>query len=385
MNISKEKKKEILLKNFDILKNNFGKNSSHYSDIISQMASIDVNTAIEMWVYLIKRYEDEVKSYHSYNITGSVAYDCEKILGEETVEKIILETPEIKNAYFSLMYRYVPQHCGRIIEKKISNNELMEANELLELVYNNPYKEDSWYKIIDNCMPLSDRWEPNENAIELLEMWCDKVEDEEERAKLSIKMLEYYKTDESEQNDDFSEALNDDDIDCSIEFLSSFEPTPNEELINLYPDTDENKEYMLDLLEEVDLYAQEKSPNVNRASSEIMESFHVLEDIGRLDVLSEILSRFAVVRDNLKPVKYSTLFSLGLRKMTDEGVLKIIMMNKPAFVAWLEEELVHEHSIIDIARRIGSICTKTEYYNFKNMVEKKFGNVRNLDYYFNSD
>ena len=142
---------------------------------------------------------------------------------------------------------------------------------------------------------------------------------------------------------------------------------------------------MLDLLEEVDLYAQEKSPNVNRASSEIMESFHVLEDIGRLDVLSEILSRFAVVRDNLKPVKYSTLFSLGLRKMTDEGVLKIIMMNKPAFVAWLEEELVHEHSIIDIARRIGSICTKTEYYNFKNMVEKKFGNVRNLDYYFNSD
>ena len=35
MNISKEKKKEILLKNFDILKNNYGKNSSHYSDIIS--------------------------------------------------------------------------------------------------------------------------------------------------------------------------------------------------------------------------------------------------------------------------------------------------------------------------------------------------------------
>lgn len=192
MNMSKEKKKELLLKNFDILKNNYGKNSFHYSNIISQMASIDVNTAIEMWVYLIKRYEDEIKSYDSYDITGSVAYDCVKILGEETVEKIILETPEIKNAYFSLMYRYVPEHCGSIIRKKISNNELMEANELLELAYNNPYKEDSWYKIIDNCMPSSNRWEANESAIELLEMWCDKVEDEEERAKLSIKMLEYY-------------------------------------------------------------------------------------------------------------------------------------------------------------------------------------------------
>ena len=385
MNISKEKKKEILLKNFDILKNNYEKNSSHYSDIISQMASIDVNTAIEMWGYLIKRYEDEVKSYNSYSLTGAVAASCEEILGERVAENIILETPEIKKAFFSLMYDSVSLWCGQIIKNKINNNELIEANELLDLVYNNPYKADSWYEIIDNCMPWSSSWNPNENALELLEMWCDKVEDEEERAKLSIKLLKYYKTDESEQSDVFSDTLNDDDIDCLIELPLPFEPTPNEELINLYPDTDNNKEYMLDLLEEVDLYVQGKSPNVNRASSEIIKSFSVLEGIGRLDVLSEILSRFAVVKDDLEPVKYSTLFSLGLRKMTDDGVLKIIMMNKLAFAAWLEEELVYEHDIISIARRIGSICTKSEYSNFKNMVDKKFGNVRNIDYYFKGE
>ena len=30
-----------------------------------------------------------------------------------------------------------------------------------------------------------------EEAYELLEMWCDKVETQEERAKLRIKMMEY--------------------------------------------------------------------------------------------------------------------------------------------------------------------------------------------------
>lgn len=191
MNINKEKKKEILLKNFEIIKNNYAKNEIAISDVVVKMFGIDIDTAVEMWIYLIKKYEHEVKGYDSLSITGGISHYGGETIGKATMDEIILNTPELKNAFFSLMCRHTSIYDSDIIRRRISANDLITANELLELLFNNPYREDSWYRIMDDSMPWSD-CEITTEAYELLEMWCEKVEDEEERAKLAIKMLNYF-------------------------------------------------------------------------------------------------------------------------------------------------------------------------------------------------
>ena len=192
MKMSKEKKKEILLKNFEIIENNYEKNSEAISDIVRKMLLIDIDTAVDMWIHLIKKYEHEVKNHNSFYITGGISYYGGQDIGEAKMDKIILSTPELKNAYFSLMSEHTDVHCGSIIRNRISANDLIVANELLELLYNNPYRNDSWYDIMEMSMPWAHECQITTEAYDLLEIWCDKVEDEEERAKLSIKMLEYF-------------------------------------------------------------------------------------------------------------------------------------------------------------------------------------------------
>ena len=62
-------------------------------------------------------------------------------------------------------------------------------DELLQMVYDNPNKRDSWYEIMSNVMPSFK--EISSDAYDLLELWCDKVDDTEERAKLILQLTEY--------------------------------------------------------------------------------------------------------------------------------------------------------------------------------------------------
>ena len=64
------------------------------------------------------------------------------------------------------------------------------ADELLELSYNNEARRafSSWYEIMDYMMP---NCKITSEAYELLEMWCEKVDDTEERAKLLVQLTQY--------------------------------------------------------------------------------------------------------------------------------------------------------------------------------------------------
>ena len=120
----------------------------------------------------------------------------------------------------------------------------------------------------------------------------------------------------------------------------------------------------------------------NQMSAKIMDSFAILEKIGRLDVVSHILTKFVAVKDMLEPVDYFTWIRLSSRQLSNEALYKVYLMNKPAFEAWLESNQNSEHAILDVAKKIGAVCTESEFTEFKNIVERKFGNVRNIDYYF---
>lgn len=196
MDMSNEKKKEILLKNFEILKKNYIKNSSALADVVGKMFSVDIETAIDMWIYLINKYEDEVKDnkldrLNASDLISDIFINGRRYIGETKIEEIVLEHQELKNAFFLMCYSSTI-YSSKIISNRIARNDLIVANELLELLYTSKYRKDSWHNIMEESMPLPFMCKLTSDAYELLEMWCDKVDDEEERAELSVKMLGYF-------------------------------------------------------------------------------------------------------------------------------------------------------------------------------------------------
>ena len=189
MKISNEKKKEILLKNFEIIKDNYVDNRSTLSDAVVKMFKIDIDTAVDMWSYLLTKHSSHIKGRDSWCLTGSVVYEGGKVLGKAKMGEIILCNPVLKKAIFSQTCHDIYIVVDDIIRIKIETNDLQEADELLSMVYKNKYRDSSWYKIMDEI--VREDMEITEEAYDLLDMWCDKVESKEERAKLSIKMLEF--------------------------------------------------------------------------------------------------------------------------------------------------------------------------------------------------
>lgn len=189
MKMTAEKKKEILLKNFEIIKEDYESNQVSIAKIVSEMLAIDSVMAVGMWEYLLNVHGEYVKSEDSYFLTGGIAYDGSKKIGDVKMDKIILNNPVIKKAMFALSCDGIHDQVGEIIGRRISVNDLQIADELLKMVYENQYKNSDWYSIMDRVMDGVE--DLTENGYELLEMWCDKADTKTQRAKLSVRMLEF--------------------------------------------------------------------------------------------------------------------------------------------------------------------------------------------------
>ena len=189
MKMSKDKKKEILLKNFEIIKEDYENNQVSIAKVVSEMFGIDETMAIDMWEYLLNTHGEYVKSDDSYFLTGSIAYNGSEKIGDIKMDKIVIENPIIKTAMFARTCDGIHDAVGEIIGRRISANDLQTADELLQMVYENPYKNSDWYSIMDRVLDGVDVL--TENGYELLEMWCEKADTKTERAKLSVRMMEY--------------------------------------------------------------------------------------------------------------------------------------------------------------------------------------------------
>lgn len=189
MKMSKDKKKEILLKNFEIIKEDYENNQVSIAKVVSEMFAIDTLMAIDMWVYLLNTHGEYVKGEDSYFLTGGIAYDGSNKIGDVKMDKIIIENPIIRSAMFAHTCDGIHDTVGEIIGRRISANDLQTADELLQMVYENPYKNSDWYSVMDRVLDGVDVL--TENGYELLEMWCEKADTKTERAKLSVRMLEY--------------------------------------------------------------------------------------------------------------------------------------------------------------------------------------------------
>ena len=184
-----EGKKDKLLRSFDVLKNDFKKNEISIAETVARMFEIDIEMAVDMWTYLLSRYEVESKSEDAWYLTGGIISKGSMVIGDEEMDDIILNNPTLKHTLFACSGSFLHISVRDIIRRRIENEELSLADELLQMVYDNPNKRDSWYEIMSNVMPSFK--EISSDAYDLLELWCDKVEDTEERAKLILQLTEY--------------------------------------------------------------------------------------------------------------------------------------------------------------------------------------------------
>lgn len=191
MKMTNDKKKELLLKNFDIIKDDCQGNSESLGSAIQKMFKIDKQTAIDMWEYLVSANESFVRAEYSFRITAGLVKGLYQNYGKAQVAPVIVKSRILKNALFSQSYEVYGQ--VDLATYYISTKKLQIVDELLNLLYENSYKEYSWYEVMDRmmCEISYDDIEISAEAYELLETWCDKVKNEKERAKLSIKMMEF--------------------------------------------------------------------------------------------------------------------------------------------------------------------------------------------------
>ena len=104
MKISAEKKKQLLLDSFDLLKEKYTENRVALHDIIEKMAKIDIGMSIDMWKCLIKENPEVL---HTTNDFASwLMFPIGEIIGDGKLAKIISEDDFLKTSIYG--------NCGDI-------------------------------------------------------------------------------------------------------------------------------------------------------------------------------------------------------------------------------------------------------------------------------
>ncbi len=158
-----------------------------------------------------------------------------------------------------------------------------------------------------------------------------------------------------------------------------------ESIYKIDPNSVDEDEYITQLLEDSIIYTTFPKPrgkgggkNNNRMTQEFITCFERLSKMGRLDVVIEIMSRFALVSDKMKPIGFTYWVShmaSGLRK---GDLIKIFRANKGIFETWLDGE-PRDYDIQEVARKMADGCSREEYKEFRNFIISRKGKVRGLD------
>ena len=157
-------------------------------------------------------------------------------------------------------------------------------------------------------------------------------------------------------------------------------------LYKIDPKSEDTDEYIEQLLEDAAVYTtfpkprgKGGAPNINRMSNEFNQCFERLSKMGRLDVVAEIMGKFASVRDILKPVRFDTWMFTMARGLQSGEMIKMFHLNKGIFEAWLSGDDLRDRDILNVARGIADGCTRAEFMEFRNLVISRRGKVDGLD------
>lgn len=142
-----------------------------------------------------------------------------------------------------------------------------------------------------------------------------------------------------------------------------------------------DESYIKQLLEDLEIYTTYPKPrgkggvqNVKRMSEEFRQCFGKLTKMNKLDIVLTIMSKFADVKDVMKPIRFETWIMIMIDQLSENDCLKLYQMNNGFFEKWIDEN-ADNRGIKEFAKKIGVICSKTEFLDFIRFVTEHHGKV----------
>lgn len=188
MPLSKEERINVILESFEILVENLELNLGRCADTIAKMSKYDTNITEQMWVTLLEKSKNLIEcDDYSYKLSGGIIYGIKEQVSEDLAYKIISNNDFIQKMIFGKskdIYHY-------IVSDTIKKEELILANQYLQLISENKNKENSfdWYfeEILDYCTDE----EITEEQAEFLMEWSNKIKDKNIKAKARVCLIDY--------------------------------------------------------------------------------------------------------------------------------------------------------------------------------------------------
>jgi hypothetical protein len=193
MSFSKDKRKEMLLESFNVLKENVIENSSKIGDLLDMCFLLDEQLATDMWGHLIDSNISRIgQSGYSFSCRLlHLIMDCSgNHINKSKFSYIMYNNNKICDAIFNLSDEL--GSSNRVVSQLIADNKVDKANHLLELVYTNNNKSISFSQYLEDVFQYLPY--PHDNPIstaaaEMLSNWIDKITDKSEKAQLNIAFL----------------------------------------------------------------------------------------------------------------------------------------------------------------------------------------------------
>lgn len=192
MALSNEKKKEILLQSFNVLKKDIYNSSSDLHTLICKTADFDLDMALEMWKFVLENYSRFDEPYNeTCCVTQLIVRDIADKIGIDKVSKFVFENLSVRNK----LYHESACVDDKVMAHLIDTNQLDKANVLFELIHSNvnflsANDEDSFGKYLHILFNLYCQ-NITKDKMNFISSWVEKVPTEEGRAKLYVILLDY--------------------------------------------------------------------------------------------------------------------------------------------------------------------------------------------------
>jgi len=191
-------KEDVILQTYNLLKDYLEDDDDFEKmhKLIEQMAGIDAQKAYDMWYPLLNRYESFVTECQP-NASGYLTIDNLDVLsnafGNKELDKRILGDKYLKELLFC-KYCYAGfgiDYTKTLIERKMIDGDMSTAEELLEMIFQNKHRTDSWFETIDGF--INDiswgNYEPNLAIMNMIAKYASKVSNKKEKAKIMSSLM----------------------------------------------------------------------------------------------------------------------------------------------------------------------------------------------------
>ncbi len=187
MKLTSNEKQQIFFDSFDMFKNDWEKNSDTLTRSIAEVATFDVEAAIQMWIYILEKNPKSINT--DSNITGGIL----KALPEDAYDAVA-NNAFIKNSLY--LKSSEPWESIELITYFLKNADFYAANELFDIILQNKNTAEYNYSDfkssnISTCLyyTLDRLYNFNEDDIDFLSDWIERIDDVNEKMKLKVLLL----------------------------------------------------------------------------------------------------------------------------------------------------------------------------------------------------